>query len=101
MVLYVFPVFFSLSVDTSLYTQSTFSHFISLATDPGIMLSKQKTGYRTIGVGLIGGGYSMAADPFFVQTYFRLRVYTRDTINRHKGSNLTGRKKERKSLVCL
>lgn len=49
-------------------THSTFSHLLSLATDPGLMLSKQKPGYRTIGVDLLGGGYSMAADPFFVQT---------------------------------
>lgn len=55
-------------MDTSLYTQSTVSHFLSLATDPGIMLGKEKTGDGAIGVDLVGGGYCMAADPLSVQT---------------------------------
>lgn len=95
MFLYVFPIFFSLSVDTSLYTQSTVSHFLSLARDPGIILGKEKTGDGAIGVDLVGGGYCIAADPLSVQTYFLLEVYTGNTVYQLKCSNLTERKKEK------
>lgn len=53
------------SVDTSFFIQSTVSHFLSLATDPGITwgnVGKGKTGDGAIGV-LVGGGYHMAAAP--------------------------------------
>lgn len=52
------------SVDASFLIQSTVSHFLSVAADPGSTLGnvgKEKTGDGAIGVVLVGGGYHMAA----------------------------------------
>lgn len=82
-------------MNTSSRTQSTVSHFLSLAADPGIMLGTEKTGNRHIDIELVGGGYCLAADPLSVQTYFLLGVYPGDAL-------LEGeRKRSRKKLVCL
>lgn len=68
---HIFSVFFSLSVNSSSHTQSTVSHFLSLATDPGMMLGMEKTGDGAIGVELAGGGYCLAADPLCRLTSLR------------------------------
>lgn len=82
-------------MNTSSRTQSTVSHFLSLAADPGIMLGTEKTGNRDIDIELVGGGYCLAADPLSMQTYFLLGVYPGDAL-------LEGeRKRSRKKLVCL
>lgn len=54
------------SVDVSFFIQSTVSHFLSLAADPGSTLGnvgKEKTGDGAISVVLVGGSYHMAAAP--------------------------------------
>lgn len=65
--MYLFPIFISLvSVDTSFFIQSTVSHFLSLATDPGSTfgnVGKEKTGDGAIGVVIVGGGYHIATAP--------------------------------------